>query len=153
VRERLHDTRGHTDNGDARNIINGKKHNPQWGERFDPEHDRGVSPEPPGTRVFNQEIRTAPFPPRFHQPSTLVKYTGETDPVLELNDYRLTCQLGGAADDTVIIRNLPLHLADTTRTWLEHLPMSQIHDMDDLVRIFVGNFLGTYVRLGNSWDL
>jgi hypothetical protein len=24
---------------------------------------------------------------------------------------------------------------------------------DDLVRTFVGNFQGTYVRLGNSWDL
>ena len=56
-------------------------------------------------------------------------------------------------DDAVIIRNLPLHLADSTRTWLEHLPTSQIHDWDDQVRIFVGNFQGTYVRPGNSWDL
>ena len=28
-----------------------------------------------------------------------------------------------------------------------------IHDWADLVRIFVGNFEGTYVRPGNSWDL
>jgi hypothetical protein len=53
----------------------------------------------------------------------------------------------------VIIRNLPLHLADSTRTWLEHLPASQIHNRDDLVRTFVGNLQGTYVRPGNSWDL
>jgi hypothetical protein len=33
------------------------------------------------------------------------------------------------------------------------LPASQIHNWDDLVRTFVGNFQGTYVRLGNSWDL
>jgi hypothetical protein len=39
------------------------------------------------------------------------------------------------------------------RTWLEHLPTSQIHNWDDLVRTFVGNFQGTYVRPGNSWDL
>jgi hypothetical protein len=38
-------------------------------------------------------------------------------------------------------------------TWLEHLPASQIHNWDDLVRTFVGNFQGTYVRPGNSWDL
>jgi hypothetical protein len=37
--------------------------------------------------------------------------------------------------------------------WLEHLPASQIHNWDDLVRTFVGNIQGTYVRLGNSWDL
>jgi hypothetical protein len=50
-------------------------------------------------------------------------------------------------------RNLPLHLADSARTWLEHLLASQIHNWDDLVRTFVGNFQGTYVRPGNSWDL
>jgi hypothetical protein len=81
------------------------------------------------------------------------KYTGETDTRVWLNDYCLACQLGGATTDEVIIRNLPLHLADSARTWLEHLPLSQIHNWDDLVRTFVGNFQGTYVRPGNSWDL
>jgi hypothetical protein len=46
-----------------------------------------------------------------------------------------------------------LHLADSARTWLEYLPASQIHNWDDLVRTFVGNFQGTYVCPGNSWDL
>jgi hypothetical protein len=46
-----------------------------------------------------------------------------------------------------------LHLADSARTWLEHLPPSQIHNWYDLVCTFVGNFQGTYVRHGNSWDL
>ena len=90
VKERLYDMCRHV-RGDARNIINGKKYNPRCGGRFDPEHDRGVSPEPPGTRVFSREIRTAPFPPRFRQPTTLIKYTRETDPVLWLNDYHLAC--------------------------------------------------------------
>ena len=112
----------------ARNVIDGRRYIPRRGGRFDPEHDRGESPEPPGTRVFSREIRTAPFPPRFLQPNTLVKYSGETDPAVWLNDYRLACQLGDATDDTIIIRNLPLHLADATRTWLEHLPADQIHD-------------------------
>jgi hypothetical protein len=103
--------------------------------------------------VFSREIRAATFPQRFRQPTTIVKYNGETDPRVWLNDYRLACQLGGATSDEVIIRNLPLHLADSARTWLEHLPASQIHNWDDLVRTFVGNFQGTYVRLGNSWDL
>ena len=112
AKEHLQDTRGHANDGDARNIINGRKYTPRRDGRFDPEHDRGDSPEPPGTRVFSREIRTAPFPPRFSQPTTLIKYTRETDPALWLNDYRLACQLGGATDDAVIIRNLPLHLAD-----------------------------------------
>jgi hypothetical protein len=103
--------------------------------------------------VFGRTIGTASIPPRFRQPMTVNKYSGETDPRMWLNDYRLACQLGGATDDAMIIRNLPLHLADFARTWLEHLPANQIHDWDDLVRTFVGKFQGTYVRPGNSWDL
>jgi hypothetical protein len=103
--------------------------------------------------VFSREIRTASFPQRVRQPTSIDKYTGETDPHVWLNDYHLACQLGGATTDEVIIRNLPLHLADSAQTWLEHLPANQIHNWDDLVRTFVGNFQGTYVCPGNSWDL
>ena len=60
---------------------------------------------------------------------------------------------GGTDDDNLIIRNLPLFLSDTARAWLEHLPLGQISNWDDLVQAFAGNFQGTYVRPGNSWDL
>jgi hypothetical protein len=66
--------------------------------------------------VFSRESRTAAFPQRFHHPTTIVKYNGETNPRVWLNDYRLACQLGGATSDEVIIRNLPLHLGDSART-------------------------------------
>jgi hypothetical protein len=72
---------------------------------------------------------------------------------LWLADYRLACQLGGTDDDNLIIRNLPLSLSDVARAWLEHLPPAQISDWDNLVKAFAGNFQGTYVRPGNSWDL
>jgi hypothetical protein len=78
---------------------------------------------------------------------------GETRPELWLADYRLACQLGGTDDDNLIIRNLPLFLSDAARAWLEHLPPAQISNWDDLVKAFTGNFQGTYVRPGNSWDL
>jgi hypothetical protein len=61
--------------------------------------------------------------------------------------------LGGATDDRVIIQHLPLFLSDIARAWLEDLPPRQIHNWNDLVRVFEGNFKGTYVRPGNSWDL
>jgi hypothetical protein len=164
VKERILDTRGQAQDGDARNVINARRtgntetraaagYHPRRGGRYDSREDHSPTPEPPGTRVFNREIRTASFPQRFCQPTSIDKYTGETDPRVWLNDYRLACQLGGATTDEVIICNLPLHLADSVRTWLEHLPAGQIHNWDDLVRTFVGNFQGTYVRPGNSWDL
>ena len=56
-------------------------------------------------------------------------------------------------DDLLIICNLPLFLSDSVRAWLDHLPPLQINNWRDLVKVFVGNFQGTYVRLGNSWDL
>jgi hypothetical protein len=108
--------------------------------RYDSREDRSPTPEPPGTHVLSREIRTASFPQRFRQPTSIDKYNGETDPRVWLNDYRLACHLGGATTDEVIIRNLPLHLADSARTWLEHPPASQIHNWEELVRTFVGNF-------------
>src|SRR6187455_2133827 len=56
-------------------------------------------------------------------------------------------------DDNLIIRNFPLFLSDAARAWLEHLPLTQISNWDDLVKAFVGNFQGTFVHPGNSWDL
>ena len=56
-------------------------------------------------------------------------------------------------NDDFIIRNLPLFLADSARAWLEHLPSNAIQSWADLKEIFVGNFQGTYKRLGNPWDL
>jgi hypothetical protein len=112
---------------------------------------RGGSESRP--QAFSRAIRRAPFPTRFRTPTTITKYSGETRPELWLTDYRLACQLGGTDDDNLIIRNLPLFLSDAARAWLEHLPPAQISNWDDLVKAFAGNFQGTYVRPGNSWDL
>jgi hypothetical protein len=128
-------------------------YHPRRGGHYDSEEDRSPSPEPPGPRVFSRAIRWAPFPARFRAPTSISKYSGETRSELWLADYRLACQLGGTDDDNLIIRNLPLFLSDAARAWLEHLPPAQIFDWDDLVKAFSGNFQGTYVRPGNSWDL
>jgi hypothetical protein len=128
-------------------------YHPRRGGRYNSEEDRSPSPEPPGPRVFSWAIRRASFPARFQAPTTITKYSGETRPELWLADYRLACQLRGTDDDNLIIRNLPLFLSDAVRAWLEHLPPAQISDWDDLVKAFAGNFQGTYVRPGNSWDL
>jgi hypothetical protein len=128
-------------------------YHPRRGGRYGSEEDRSPSPKPPGPQAFSRAIRRAPFSTRFRAPTTFTKYSGETRPELWLADYRLACQLGGTDDDNLIIRNLPLFLSDAARAWLEHLPPAQISNWDDLVKAFAGNFQGTYVRPGNSWDL
>jgi hypothetical protein len=82
---------------------------------YDSSEDRSPSPEPPGPRVFSKAIREIILPARFRPPTTLTKYNGETKPKLWLADFRLACQLGGATDDRVIIRQLSLFLSDTAR--------------------------------------
>jgi hypothetical protein len=80
-------------------------------------------------------------------------YSRETNLGLWLEDYRLASKAGGAYNDYFIIRNLPLFLADSARTWLEHLPPNRIQSWVDLKEIFVGNLQGTYTCPGNHWDL
>jgi hypothetical protein len=159
AKERLLDTSLQAQDGDARNVINARRtgntetratagYHPRRGGCYDSREDHSPTPEPPGTRVFSREIRTVSFPQRFRQPLSIVKYNGETDPRVWLNDYRLACQLGGATTDEVIIYNHPLHLADSAQMWLEHLPASQIHNWDDLVRTFVGTSRARTCALG-----
>ncbi|KAF8714914.1 hypothetical protein HU200_027450 [Digitaria exilis] len=160
VRSRLQDTRSALDDGDARNFLNQRRQQeeaaarqPRHNDQRHDDRDGDRTPEPARTRMFSRSFRMALIPLWFRQPTTITKYSGETDPRVWLNDYRLACQLGRATDDTMIIRNLPFHLADSTRMWLEHLPLNRIHDWNDLVETFVGNFQGTYVRPENTWDL
>jgi hypothetical protein len=90
VRERILDTRGQAQDGDARNVINARRtgnaetratagYHPRWGGRYDSREDRSPTPEPPGTRVFSREIRTASFPQRFRQPTSINKYTNRSN--------------------------------------------------------------------------
>jgi hypothetical protein len=51
------------------------------------------------------------------------------------------------------MKNLPLYLGDSARTWLEHLPRDKIQDWTDLRQVFVGNFQGTYTLLCKQWEL
>jgi hypothetical protein len=44
----------------------------------------------------------------------------------------LACHTGGATDNLFVIKNLPLYLSDSARTWLEHLLKDKIHDWTDL---------------------
>jgi hypothetical protein len=74
VRERILDTRGHAQDGDARNVINARRtgkvetqlavgYYPWWGGGYGSREDRSPTPEPPGTCMFSREIRMVSFPP------------------------------------------------------------------------------------------
>jgi hypothetical protein len=94
-------------------------------------------------------MRDACFPMRFCVPNNIVKYDGNTNPSIWLEDYCLTCRPDGADDNLFVIQFLSIYLADMSSAWLDHLPRNSIDCWEDLKEIFTGNFWGTYVRLGN----
>jgi hypothetical protein len=118
ARERLGNEHHHLDHRARLDEKVRRGYHPRRGGRCNSEEDRSPLPKPPGPRVFSRAIRRASFPTRFRAPTTITKYSGETRPELWLADYRLTCQLGGADDDNLIIRNLPLFLSDAAQAWL-----------------------------------
>jgi hypothetical protein len=86
VRERILDTRGQAQDGDALNVINARRtgnaearaaagYHPRRGGCYDSREDGSPTPEPLGTHVFSREIRTVSFPQRFCQPTSIDKYT------------------------------------------------------------------------------
>ena len=93
------------------------------------------------------------LPQHFRPPANIVKYTGETNPGVWLEDYRLACHARGANDDQFVIQYLPICLGENVCVWLEFLPADTNSNLTDLRQVFVRNFQGTYIRPGNSWDL
>ena len=100
---------------------------------------------PPGQTPSPEQSGGAPFPQRFRLPANVMKYTGDTNPGVWLEDYRLACRAGGASDDHFIIQYLPICLGENVRAWLDFLPADSIGSWADLRKVFIGNFQGTYV--------
>jgi hypothetical protein len=116
--------------------------------------ERGnLSPEWSGPKAFGSNICDTWFPKNFWVPNNIIKYEGETNPSIWLEDYHLTWRVGGVDNDLLIIQFLSIYLFDTARAWLDHLPRNWIDCWEDLKEIFTGNFQGTYVQPNNPCDL
>ena len=113
----------------------------------------GVRARTPPGQTPSPERSEGAFPQRFRPPTNIVKYTGDTNPGVWLEDYQLACLAGGVSDGRFIIQYLPVCLGENVRAWLDFLPTDSIGSWADLRKLFIGNFQGTYVRPGNSWDL
>ena len=96
-------------------------YHPHRSRRYNSGEDQSPSPGLPGPQAFSQHILNATFLPWYRPPTNIPKYSRETNSGLWLEDYWLACQAGGVDNDDFIIRNLPLFLANSAQTWLEHL--------------------------------
>jgi hypothetical protein len=149
ARQRAESVNNHRDNRSSHHDDRGRgRHHDS-----DDDRDRIWSSNQRGPRAFGQSIHDARFPSHFRAPTNVPRYDRDTNPSIWLEDYRLTCHARGETDDLSIIKNLPLYLGDSVRTWLEHLPRDKIHYWSDLRRVFVGNFQGKYTRPGKQWEM
>jgi hypothetical protein len=113
--------------------------NPRRSGRDDRE---GCSLSPEGSRpkAFRSNVCDACLPKRFWALNNVIKYDGKTNPGIWLEDYHFTCRVVEADNDMFIIQLLPIYLADSARTWLDHLSRNTIDSWEDLKEIFTGNF-------------
>jgi hypothetical protein len=49
----------------------------------------------------------------FYAPLNIIKYSGDTNPTMWLEDFSLTYRASGADDDLFIIQYFPLYLAES----------------------------------------
>jgi hypothetical protein len=90
--------------------------------------------------VFKTTVRDVHFLKHFWAPSNVIKYDGKTNTSIWLENYRFACKEGGVDDDLFFIEFLPIYLADSARSWLDHLPRDVKNSWEDLWKIFTGNF-------------
>src|SRR3954462_958619 len=115
-------------------------------------HDLGRPRMATGPICFSERIRSTPIPPHFRIAQGVEKYRGDAKPQTWLDDYRIAVQIGGGGDE-IAMMHLPLMLEGSARTWLNQLPPNSIWVWEDLVRVFVKNFEGTYKRPGGLIEL
>src|SRR4051812_6633468 len=114
--------------------------------------DQGSYPMATGPVCFSERIRSTPIPPHFRIAQGVEKYRGDAKPQTWLDDYRIAVQIGGGGDE-IAMMHLPLMLEGSARTWLNQLPPNSIWIWEDLVKVFVKNFEGTYKRPGGLIEL
>jgi hypothetical protein len=106
----------------------------------DDQEGHNLSIKGSGAMVFKSNMHGVRFPKSFQAPNGVIKYDGQTNHNVWLEDYRLACKVCGADDDLFIIQFLPFYLVDTTRVWLDHLSKNTVDSWEDLKEIFTNNF-------------
>jgi hypothetical protein len=69
----------------------------------DDREGHSFNPKGLGSKVFRSNVCDTCFPKHFRTPNYIVKYDGETNLSVWLEDYHLACRAGGVDDDLFIM--------------------------------------------------
>jgi hypothetical protein len=115
--------------------------------RFEEEHDTfgGAHDGLCGAECFSLLIRSTPLPKGIKLSDGVVKFNGQQDPRIWLDDFVTAVKISGGSRDNAL-ELLSLHLKDNARAWLNNLAPNSIRSWEEFQQAFIANFRGTSRR-------
>jgi hypothetical protein len=98
-----------------------------------------------GAECFSFLIHSTPLPKGVKLSDGVVKFNGQQDPRIWLDDFITAVTISGGSRDNAL-QLLSLHLKDNTRAWLNNLAPGSIRSWEEFQQAFIANFRGTLRR-------
>jgi hypothetical protein len=95
-----------------------------------------------GAECFSFLIRSTPLPKGIKLSDGVVKFNGQQDPRIWLDDFITAVTISGGSRDNAL-QLLSLHLKDNARAWLNNLAPDSIRSWEEFRQAFISNFRGT----------
>jgi hypothetical protein len=95
-----------------------------------------------GAECFSLLVRSAPLPKGIKLSDGIVKFNGQQDPRIWLDDFITAVKISGGSRDNAL-QLLSLHLKDNARAWLNNLAPDSIRSWEEFRQAFIANFRGT----------
>jgi hypothetical protein len=92
-----------------------------------------------GAECFSILIRSTPLPKGIKPNDGVVKFNGQQDPQIWLDDFITVVTISSGSRDNAL-QLLSLHLKDNARAWLNNLAPDSIHSWEEFWQAFIVNF-------------
>jgi hypothetical protein len=98
-----------------------------------------------GAECFSLLIHSTPLLKGINLSDGIVKFNGQQDPQIWLDDFMIAVTIGDGSRDNAL-QLLSLHLKDNARAWLNNLAPDSIRSWEEFWQAFIANFQGTSRR-------
>jgi hypothetical protein len=88
---------------------------------------------------FSILIHSTPLPKEIKLSDGVVKFNGQQDPRIWLDDFVTAIKISGGSRDNAL-QLLSLHLKDNARAWLNNLAPDSIRSWEEFRQAFIANF-------------
>jgi hypothetical protein len=95
-----------------------------------------------GAECFSILIRSTLLPKGIKLSDGVVKFNGQQDPRIWLDDFITAVTISGRSRDNAL-QLLSLYLKDNARAWLNNLALDSIRSWEKFWQAFIANFRGT----------